>query len=357
MGNGVSFYRPTRDMMMAANAAMLNGGAPMYGDYYSRAAFRNRAQDEAMFSGMAYLTGELEKVDPKVREPLSSVTWQRDISAKTGGGWVDYTSTFDVDYGTTGPNDLSIISGSSNTVPVMQVNTAKNLFKVFTWAHMMQISFIDQAKVKQIGRSLEDLLNKGIRLNYNKTLDQNVYKGFTKLGTTGLLNDANVTVTTAAKGASGKVTWADKTPDEILQDINQALVDAWTASEYDLDGMPNHILIPPSQYAYLVKQKVSEAGNISVLNYLLENNIAKNQGRDIVIEPCRWCIKAGVGGTDRMLVYVNDVDKVNFDITVPINRMATAPDLSTMSYRTLYVAQIGQVKFNYFQPARYVDGI
>lgn len=356
MGNGVSFYRPTRDMMMAANAAMLGGGAPMYSGYSARGVFRGKAQD-AVFSGMAYLTGELEKVDPKVREPLSSVTWQRDISAKTGGGWVDYTSTFDVDFGTTGPNDQSIISGSSNTVPVMQVNTSKNLFKVFTWGHMMQISFIDQAKVKQIGRSLEDLINKGIRLNYNKTLDQNVYKGFTRLGTTGLLNDANVVVTTAAKGASGKLAWATKTPDEILQDINQALVDAWIASEYDLDGMPNHILVPPSQYAYLVKQKVSEAGNISVLNYLLENNIAKNQGRDIIIEPCRWCIKAGSGGTDRMLVYVNDEDKVNFDITVPINRMATDIDLRATAYLTLYVAQIGQVKFNYYQPVRYVDGI
>lgn len=345
--SNTSFFTPSAAMTGGVNAAMMAGG---------RQAFYGPAND-AVASGMAYLLGELEKTDTKIREPLTSTTWQRDIVAKTGGGWVEYTSTMDMDYGTTGPNDLSIVGTGTTTIPVMQVNTNKNLFRVFTWMHAMQVPFVDQAKLKQIGRSLEDLLDKGIRLNYNKTLDQNVYQGFTKFGTTGLLNDPNVITGTVDQGASGKTTWKDKTADEILQDINQALVDAWTASEYDLSGMPNHILIPPSQYAYLVKQKVSEAGNISILKYLDENNIANDQGRSIVIEPSRWCIGAGTGKSDRMMVYVNDEDKVNFDITVPCSRAMTQPSVERGAYLTLYAAQIGQVKFNYYQPVRYIDGI
>lgn len=348
MDTNASFFTPNSSMFNAANMAMKSGG---------RQAFYGNAFDAAVSSGMAYLVGELEKTDPKVREPLSAVTWQRDIVAKTGGGWVEYTSTFDMDYGTTGPNDLSIVGTGTTTVPVMQVNTNKNMFKVFTWMHAMQVPFIDQAKLKQIGRSLEDLLNKGIRLNYNKTLDLNVYKGFEKLGATGLLNDPNVTIAEAANGAADTKTWATKTPDEILDDLNQAITDAWVASEYDLEGMPNHILIPPKQYTLLVTRKVSEAGNISVLEYLKNNNIANNQGREIEIQPCRWCVQAGAGKTDRMLVYVNDEDKVNFDITVPITRAMTQPVVDKAAYLTLYAAQIGQVKFNYYQPVRYVDGI
>lgn len=354
MPNGFSFFTPGREMVGRANAAMLQGGYKTYG---MPQAFYGNAFDSAVASGMAYVTGELEKMDPKVREPLNAVTWQRDIVAKTGGGWVEFTSTFDLDYGTTGPNDLSIVGAGTNTIPVMQVNTNKNLFKVFTWMHMMRINFVDLAKAKQIGRSLEDMLNKGIRLNYNKSLDMNVYRGFEKLGTTGLINDPKVVIATATEGASKKTTWADKTADEILDDINQAVTAAWVASEYDLSGMPNHILIPPKQYTMLVNRKVSEAGTDSILKYLLENNIAKNQGRDIDIYPCRWCIGAGTGKTDRMLAYVNDEDKVNFDITVPITRAMSAPSLNTASYDTLYAAQIGQVKFNYYQPVRYIDGI
>jgi hypothetical protein len=347
MNENAQFYTPSGSLAGSAAYAMQHGG---------RQAFYGGAND-AVASGMAYLMGELEKTDPKIREPLSSVTWQRDIVARTGGGWVDFTSTFDMDYGTTGPNDQSIVGTGTTAIPVMQVNTNKNLFRVFTWMHAMQIPFVDQAKLQQIGRSLDDLLDKGIRLNYNKTLDQNVYQGMTKFGTTGLLNDANVVAASAANGAAGTATWTTKTPDEILHDINDALVAAWAEAEYDMDGMPDHILIPPKQYAYLVSQKVSDAGNISILEYLIQNNIAKNQGVNIHIEPCRWCKAAGTGKTDRMMVYVNDEDKVNFDITVPITRAMTQPSVERGAYLTLYAAQIGQVKFNYYQPVRYIDGI
>src|SRR5579872_6020390 len=55
--------------------------------------------DAAVAGGMAFLQSELEKLDPKVREPLTSVTWMRDVIVKSGGGWVDFTSVFSVDYG------------------------------------------------------------------------------------------------------------------------------------------------------------------------------------------------------------------------------------------------------------------
>lgn len=344
----VSFFDVDPSLRNAGAMAMRQGGRKVY---------RANAWDAATSSGLAFLEGELEKCDSKVREPLTSVTWQRDIVAKTGGGWVEFTSTFDMDWGTTGANQKSIVASGTTSVPVMQVNTNKNLFKVFTWMHAMQVPFVDQAKLKQIGRNLEDLLDKGIRLNYNKTLDENVYTGFTDLGMTGLLNDPNVVSELAADGASGKSTWKDKTADEILQDVNNALVEAWTAAEYDLKGMPNHILITPAAYAYITLHKVSEAGNVSIMEYLMENNIGKDQGVKIAIEPCRWCIGAGTSGKDRMMVYVNDEDMVNFDITVPITRAMTQPSVERAAYLTLYAAQIGQVKFNYYQPVRYYDGI
>lgn len=348
MNPNVNFSGVDRNMYNLGSMAMGQGG---------KKVFRGNAFDAAVSSGMAYITGELEKLDPKVREPLISVTWTRDIVAKTGGGWVEYTSTFDMDFGTVGPNQKSIVASGTNSIPTMQVNTNKNLFKVFTWMHAMQIPFVDQAKLKQIGRNLEDLLDKGIKLNYNKTLDENVYTGFTDQGMTGLLNDPNVEIVLATAGASGQTDWKHKTADEILADINEQLTNRWAAAEYDLKGMPNHILITPQAYAYIINQKVSEAGNISIMEYLMQNNIAKNQGTNISIEPCRWCIGAGQGGKDRMMLYVNDEDMVNFDITVPITRAMTQPVVDKAAYLTLYAAQIGQVKFNYYQPVGYVDGI
>ena len=59
--------------------------------------------DEAgIASGGAFLRSELEKRDPLIRKPLTSVTYPRDINISTGGGWVDAISAQSVGYGVTG---------------------------------------------------------------------------------------------------------------------------------------------------------------------------------------------------------------------------------------------------------------
>lgn len=311
----------------------------------------------AIGSGMAFLVGELEKKDPKLNEPLTSVTWMRDIVAKTGGGWIEATSNLFVDYATTGGNSNGLIRGQSNEIPVVQANTSKDIFKVFQWSNVLKVPFIDQQKMQGIGRSLDNILDNGIKLNYNKSIDYIVYRGVEEENIYGLVNNPNVTTTTVVNGAKGTKTWATKTPDEILDDINTLLTEAWTNSEYDLGGMPNHILIPPQQYTYIATRKVSDAGNVSILTYLLENNIAKNQGIELAIEPSRWCVGSGLSGTDRMVAYVNDESKVLIDIPVPLMRAMTQPSVGDMAYLTAYAANIGQVKFLYYQCALYTDGI
>lgn len=315
------------------------------------------ANDAAIASGMAFLTGELEKRDARLMEPLQSVTWTRDIVAMTGGGWVEFSSNYFADYATTGGNESGIIGGETNDIPVMQANVDKEVYKVFTFANIMKVPFVDQQKLQGIGRSLDNILDKGIRLNYNKSIDNIVYTGVASAGVYGLLNNPNITAGAAPNGASGSPLWKQKTPDEILADVNTLLVTTWENSEYDLTGMANHVLIPPNQYTWMASQTVSSAGTMSILEFLLNNNIAKNQGIEISINPSRWCVGAGAGGTDRMAAYVNDEDRVNFDLPVPLSRIMTQPQVTEMAYLTAYAAQLGQVKILYTQCCQYMDGI
>ncbi|MCL6442063.1 MAG: DUF2184 domain-containing protein [Alicyclobacillus sp.] len=318
---------------------------------------RVRMSDAAISSGMAFLNAELEKRDPRLLEPLQSVTWPRDIVAKTGGGWTEFSSQYFTDYATTGGQGNGIIGGETNDIPVVQASVSKEVWQVFTWSNILKVSFVDQRKMQGIGRSLDELYDKGLRLNYNKTLDNVVYVGVPSVGATGLVNDPNVTASAAPNGQSGFSTWNKKNPEEILADINSVIENTWAASQYDLTGMANHILVPPTQYGLLATTIVSSAGNRSILDYVLENNLARNQGVDLVIVPCRWCVGAGTGGTDRMVAYVNDEDRVNFDLTVPLSRVYTQPDVREGAYLTRYDAQFSQVKILYYEPVQYLDGI
>ena len=308
-------------------------------------------------TGMAFLVGELEKLDPRVLEPLTSITAPEDITMKAGGGWVSNVSNVFVDYATTGNDEDAIIAGETTNIPVSQANLTKDLFKVNTFAEVLRVPLLDENKLQQIGRSLSQILDDGLRLNYNKIIDRNVYVGISKTGTYGLVNNTAITAGYAAAGASGSRLWANKTPDEILYDVNYAIQYTWAQSEYDLTGMATDILIDPANYAAICNRKVSSAGNMSILEYLLQNNIAKNQGRKLSIRPRRWCIGAGTGTTQRMVCYVNAENRVNMHSTVPLSRVMTAPNTQSLSYETVYTAQFSQVIFLYTQCALYQDGI
>lgn len=346
------------NIVMDANSGISFGGNNNIQMLSDGSLGSGRVLDAAGIStGMAFLEGELEKRDPKIREPLTSVTWPRDIVAESGGGWVDFTSTMNVDYATSGGNDNSLVGGATDVISLVQANINKDVYKVFTWAQGMKIPFVDSQKFQTIGRSIDSILDRGVRLNYNKSVDQLVYRGFTSVGFTGLVNDANIVRSTAPNGAAGSPLWQNKTVDEILWDVNKTLTESWAASEYDESAIPNHLLLPPDKYAYIVSTRIGTSGDENILDYLLRNNLATNRGGNLYIAPCRWCSGAGTGQTDRMVAYVNDRDKVYFDLPVPLTRAMTQPVALQFAYITIYAAQMGQVKWLYYQPARYMDGI
>ena len=349
----------TKEVFNTVNAIMASGNQGSVMPVMPGTMYGPGMDAAGAASGMAFLVGELEKQDTRLLEPLNSITAPRDITMKPGGGWVSNVSNVFVDYATTGDDEDAIIAGETTNVPVSQANLSKDVFKVHTFGEIMRVPILDEAKLQQIGRSLSQILDDGLRLNYNKLLDRNTYVGISKTGTYGLVNNPLITAAAAADGAAlvNPKLWKNKTPDEIMYDVNQLINDTWAASEYDLTGMANHILIDPANYADISNRKVSSAGNVSILTYLLENNIAKNQGRELKICPSRWCIGAGNGTTQRMVGYVNADNRVNMDSTVPLSRVMTAPNTQSIAYETVYAAQFSQVKFLYTQCAKYIDGI
>lgn len=262
-----------------------------------------------------------------------------------------------VDYATSGSDEDSIIGSETTNIPVSQANISKDVFKVHTFSEILRAPLFDELKLQQIGKSLNQILDDGVRLNHGKMIDRNVYVGISKTGTYGLVNNPLITATSAVVGASASATWAKKTPTEIMNDINQLLTQTVTASEYDLSGMANRILIDWANYAYIANTPVTIAGTQSILNYLLENNIAANQGISLEIYPCRWCTGAGVGATQRIVAYVKAENKVNIDLPVPLSRVMTAPNTTSASYETIFASQFSQVKFLYYTCAGYLDGI
>ena len=304
-----------------------------------------------------FLIKELEKVDDTILEPLSGTDWPRDMPVLTGGGLVESIATIGVSYASTGGEDDNLFFEAATDIPVIQADMSKSVARTFNFAEYMSFSVMESEKMKQVGRDPQTFLDKGIRLHCDKVIDRNVYRGFEKTKSTGLCNNPDVIRTMALPATGGGVDtqWSGKTADQILRDVNQIISDVWTDNDCSSDALPNHILVPVEQFGQLVTRKVSDDSERSILTYVLENNLSRQQGGDLIISPCKWCRGAGSGGRDRMVVYMNRVDRICFNLTQPLRRMGT--EFSEMRYKIPYTAQFSEVRFLYPTTVRYMDGI
>ena len=303
-------------------------------------------------SGQAFLTSELEKRDMLVRTPLTSFTYTRDLPIRVGGGWAEYVSAMNVGYGITGGSGDNLVQAAAvDGIPLVQANFGKDLWKTHVISAGTRVFWVDMMRGNMTGRNIDTLLRDGLRMTYDKHMDENAYVGFATYGTTGLVNNADVTINSATGNFSAL------TPDQILADINDAILDAWEAAGYDLDAVPNHIIMPYEQYNYLATTRIGQLAEKTILTFLLENNVAKQNGTDLFIGATSWCKGAGTGNVDRMVVYCNKERFIAMDELVPLTRAMTTPNAERFSYDTAYAGNVSEVEVFYTEPIRYVDGI
>ena len=312
---------------------------------------RLRASDSYTF-----LMKELEKVDEKILEPLTGTDWPRDMPVITGGGLLESIVSVDVTYASTGRDEDNLIFDATNDIPVVQADMSQSVARCFNFAEYMSFSTLEREKMLSVGRDPETFLNKGIRLHCDKAIDRSVYRGFAKVNSTGLCNNPSVLRSSAAATGTGNSThWADKTADQILDDVNGVISAIWQDCDCSADALPNHILVPVEQFGLLVTRKVSDDSERSILTYILENNLTNQQGGRLVISPCKWCKGTGAGSTDRLVCYINDPEKICFNLTQPLRRMET--EYAEMRIKIPYIAQFSEVRFLYSQTVRYLDAI
>ena len=302
-----------------------------------------------------FLIKELEKVDETILEPLSGTDWPRDMPVVTGGGILESIASVDVTYASTGGDEDGLFFEAANDIPVIQADMSKSVARCFNFAEYLSFSALERDKMLQVGRDPETFLNKGIRLHCDKMIDRNVYRGFSRVSSTGLVNNPNISRISALSGSAGGTSWTNKTADEILRDINTLLSQIWLANDCSSDALPNHILVPVDQFGQLVTRKVSDDSERSILTYVLENNLTTQQGGQLVISPCKHCQGVGSSGANRMVAYMNREDRICFNLTQPLRRMDT--EYADMRIKIPYFAQFSEVRFLYPSTVRYMDAI
>ncbi|MDR1979768.1 MAG: DUF2184 domain-containing protein [Synergistaceae bacterium] len=308
----------------------------------------------------AFLVGELERLDPRIHEPLMEFTYHRDLPVRSDVTVGDeYTSFMWNELGGVGgpkSGGKNWFSKGGNVIGAAQIDLKKDVNPFPLWAMGVDYDLPELESAQQLGRSVDQMKIDAVQAKHQMDADELAYVGDSDLELTGLANSADVVVDMAADGAAGSPLWANKTPLEILADINGVLEAAWKKS--GLAVPPSHLLLPPDAFAPLLSP-ISQAGEKSVMTYVKENNIfSMTTMREFKILPVKWLDDIGteVGDirTGRAVAYTPKENYVRLPIT-PLLRTNVQYDLLKVKFA--YYGRMGGVEVVYPQTIHYLDGI
>lgn len=333
-------------------------------------AYRTHDGARTVDSTGAFLVGELERLDQELHMPLAAVSWQRDIDLREDVTLADEISSFTLSTfaaqgglgaGSGIRNGKSWIGKSSDQITGINLDMGKTASPLRLWGQELKYSIPELESAAKLGRPIDDQKYEGLKLKHQMDIDEQVYVGDSSTGDTGLFNATAVTnVANVVAGVSTTTPWTTKTPDEILKDVNEQITDTWGKSGYAV--MSNKLLLPPAQFGYISSKLVGAAGTVSILKYILENNVlnASGQGK-LEIQPAKWLIGAGSGGTlgtlgtvDRMVLYRQEKKYVRYPMTL---LQRTPVQYQSIYHLTTYYCRLGVVEVVYPETISYRDGI
>ena len=302
----------------------------------------------------AFLIGELERLDQKLHQPLAAVTWGRDIQLRTDVSIADEFSSFTnstfAAAGGVANSGKAWIGKDASAITGMALGIDKTTTPLNLWGMQLGWTLPELESAQKLGRPVDVQKFAGMQLKYQMDIDEMVYLGDASLGLTGLANA--VSVQNKRDASTGQ--WiAGATPADILSDIDELLNSVWEASAYAV--CPSKLLLPPQQFSYLASQLISQAGNISILEFVKNNSICNSiNGYPLDIQPLKWLRDAGSKANTRMIAYTNEEDKVRFPL-VPLQR--TPLEYRDLRQLTTYFGRVGAVEVVYGETLGYRDNI
>jgi hypothetical protein len=255
--------------------------------------------------------------------------------------------------------EAKFVTGASTDIPY--VNVTRDQFNAPNYmiasGYEWNVEELNQALITGVNLSAD--LPLASRQVVERRLYQIAMIGAAEKGTgfTGFINDAGVTsYTVGATGTGSSTFWANKTPDQILFDVNTLLGGIPTATanvEY-----ADALRIPPSAMRYISSVRLGNGdGSMTILAFLRLNNILTAEtGAPLDIASIPELETAGAGGNGRMVAYRRSPEVVRFWLPLPFLLMPVR-SRSILSFEGAGVARTGGTQIKLTGAIRYADGI
>jgi hypothetical protein len=200
-----------------------------------------------------------------------------------------------------------IIANYADDLPRADVKGSENIAWVKTLGASYGYNVDEISTAAANGMPLEQKRANAAKQAIEQSQDQIAATGNAANNLVGFLNQSNTLLYTVPNGVGGFATWASKTPDEILKDLNGIVTYQVKQTKQNLP--PTNIIVPLTQYAQISTTPRSATTDTTILDFFL-----RNQQYVKTVESWESCAGAGSGGTDRMVSYRKDLDVLELHI-------------------------------------------
>ena len=266
-----------------------------------------------------------------------------------GSGWESGIEHFSSDM----VGKMEEISPQTTKLPLVELTHDQHFVRVASYGAALKFNIVEVNQALMIpNMNLRSRKEQAMRRAHDQTHWDLVLQGRSDLGWDGLINSSAVTAVDAkANGTGNSREWEDKTAENILLDINEALEGIYTAS--NTVEMGDTIALPPGVWANMASKFIAGTAQ-SVARWIMENNVYSLQtGRKLTIMEIRGLESAAAGNTGRMIAYRKAPDVLEYHLLLPL--MLLDSQMEGFDWMVPALTRTGGLEIKLPKAIRYVD--
>lgn len=303
-------------------------------------------------AGLGFVVSQTSHVEAQVyRIQFTQIQYQDlvpvDFSAHPWAKTVTYYSSESV-------GKAKWVNGNADDIPYGTSERTKFETSVHMAARGYQYGLEEVNQASMLGVSLDSEGAISARRSYEEFVDALALSGDTSKGYEGLFNYSSVPTVTAANNAAGSsALWANKTADEALKDVNDALTGVQVGTNNV--AMADTVLMPYERFNTLASTRLANT-TMTSLEFIRQNNVyTATYGKPLEIRGVRGLLTAGAGSTARMIAYHKDPQVLKLHVPSPLKFLPV--QIEGLQYRIPGYFRVGGLDIRLPKEVRYVDGI
>ncbi len=310
---------------------------------------------DAQQVAMSFLIRQASLIEPTVYAiRYQDIQYAQLIPVDTSAPeWIQSVTYFSMD----AVGQAQWFNGNAHDVPKVELTREKFETTVSMAAIGYGYNLEELGTAQLLGMNLSADKASTARRVAEEKIDTVAFVGDAAKGYTGLVNSATPTATTApADGTGSATTFASKTPDQILRDINGQLTGIFTGT---LGAeIADTILLPYAVLLDLSTRRIDAVNQTTILDWLQRNNIyTLTTGQPLTIRGVfGYLDTAGASSTKRMVAYRRSPEVLKMHIPMPF-RFLPAWQTGPIKFDVPGIFRVGGVDIRRPKSVRYLDGI